>query len=473
MDLLESERSVETGILSTEAPEVAPLSRRLPAAPQNGLANSLERKRLQYYLFMMLADIALLLASFIIVTAVYHQGLPIAPEMRSGLMTAYLLLPMYLTIALYNGSYSLDSLTQPNYSILKMVTAMLVSAALLNFFAFFAKVNAEFSRVIFASGMLGASVLMATFRIALSRWIVRQCGPNPKNQLVIYDGGPRFTLPYAYHVDAEEHGLAPDFDDPAALDRLAKYLCNMDEVVVSCTIDDRLRWAEFLKGSGRHGEIVSEFTRQIGALGVIHHNSANVSSLLVSTGRLRMRSRVLKRLFDVSISLAALILLAPLLLVIAAAIKLHDGGPVLFLQRRMGRGNQFFDICKFRSMSDGDADGDRSASKDDDRITPIGRFIRRTSIDELPQLINVVKGDMSYRCSIIRCATSPSCALQPCSWSCLQASGERADENEAYRRSCAVARGCARHRGSIGPAIAHFAALRRSGASRLKWQRCA
>lgn len=395
-------------MLPAETSEAPLLSRRLPAAPQNGLANSLEHKRLQYYLFMILADIVLLLASFIIATVAYHQGLPIAPEMKSGLMTAYLLLPMYLTIALYNGSYSLDSLTQPHYSTLKMATAMIVAAALLNFFAFFAKVNAEFSRVIFTTGMLGAIMLMATFRLGLSRWVVRQCGPNPKNQLVIYDGGPRFTLPYAYHVDAEEHGLDPDFNDPAALDRLAKYLCNMDEVVVSCTVDDRLRWAEFLKGSGRHGEIVSEFTREIGALGVVHHNSANVSSLLVSTGRLRMRSRVLKRLFDISSSLVALILLAPLLLVIAAAIKLHDGGSVFFLQRRMGRGNQFFDIYKFRSMREGDANGERSASKDDDRITPIGRFIRRTSIDELPQLVNVLKGEMSRRCSTTLCAARRS-----------------------------------------------------------------
>tara|TARA_B100001057_G_scaffold495020_1_gene592983 strand:- start:895 stop:1323 length:429 start_codon:yes stop_codon:yes gene_type:complete len=123
-------------------------------------------------------------------------------------------------------------------------------------------------------------------------------------------------------------------------------------------------------------------------------------------------SRVLKRAFDFTISLTALVVLSPLMLMTAIAIKLQDGGPVFFLQRRMGRGNQFFDIYKFRSMRDADADGNRSTSRDDDRITSVGRLIRRTSIDELPQLINVLKGDMSHpvwttRSGIRRCCAWP------------------------------------------------------------------
>ncbi|MFL0355013.1 sugar transferase [Erythrobacter sp. GH1-10] len=70
---------------------------------------------------------------------------------------------------------------------------------------------------------------------------------------------------------------------------------------------------------------------------------------------------------------------------------------MLFVQRRLGRGNQFFEMLKFRSMrvEKNDQNGDRSTARDDDRITRIGAFIRATSIDELPQLINVLRGDMS------------------------------------------------------------------------------
>src|SRR3546814_3500241 len=79
------------------------------------------------------------------------------------------------------------------------------------------------------------------------------------------------------------------------------------------------------------------------------------------------------------------------------AIKLDSPGPVFFRQERMGRGNRIFRILKFRSMrvEATDANGARSASRDDDRITRVGKFIRATSIDELPQLINVLSGEMS------------------------------------------------------------------------------
>jgi polysaccharide biosynthesis protein PslA len=119
--------------------------------------------------------------------------------------------------------------------------------------------------------------------------------------------------------------------------------------------------------------------------------------LRVSVGPLGLRARAAKRLFDVTLAAGGLILLSPLLLLVAVAILIEDGTPVLFVQRRVGRGNRFFAIHKFRSMRDASSDGagHRSASRDDARITQVGQFIRRTSIDELPQLWNVLKGEMS------------------------------------------------------------------------------
>src|SRR3546814_7798498 len=118
---------------------------------------------------------------------------------------------------------------------------------------------------------------------------------------------------------------------------------------------------------------------------------------MVSAGPLGLRYRAVKRLFDLAFAGTAVIALSPLLIVAALAVKLEDGGPVFFMQKRMGRGNRFFNIYKFRSMKQSlsDKDGNQSASKDDHRITKVGKFIRRTSIDELPQLFNVLLGDMS------------------------------------------------------------------------------
>jgi lipopolysaccharide/colanic/teichoic acid biosynthesis glycosyltransferase len=93
----------------------------------------------------------------------------------------------------------------------------------------------------------------------------------------------------------------------------------------------------------------------------------------------------------------ALIVLLPVFVLTAALIKLDSRGPVFFRQQRVGRGNALFEVYKFRSMHTdrGDAAGSVSASRDDDRITRVGRFIRATSVDELPQLLNVLFGSMS------------------------------------------------------------------------------
>ncbi len=110
---------------------------------------------------------------------------------------------------------------------------------------------------------------------------------------------------------------------------------------------------------------------------------------------LRGPSAWLKSIFDRSLALFGVIALAPLLITVAILVKLSSPGPVLFKQKRHGFDGQVFEVWKFRSMYLHDDDKVVQARRDDDRITPIGRFIRRTSIDELPQLFNVLNGTMS------------------------------------------------------------------------------
>jgi len=105
---------------------------------------------------------------------------------------------------------------------------------------------------------------------------------------------------------------------------------------------------------------------------------------------------MLKRGFDILSAASVLIVSSPVWLVIAILIKAHDGGPVFYRQIRTGLGGRTFGILKFRSMvQNADKIGGYSTVDNDSRITPIGRFIRRTSLDELPQLFNVLRGDMS------------------------------------------------------------------------------
>ena len=107
--------------------------------------------------------------------------------------------------------------------------------------------------------------------------------------------------------------------------------------------------------------------------------------------------RAIKRTFDVVVSLVAFIITLPIMIVTAIAIKCEDGGPVFFKQERVTMNARRFEILKFRSMIvDAEKDGKpHPAGVNDDRITKVGRFIRRTRIDELPQIINILKGDMS------------------------------------------------------------------------------
>jgi lipopolysaccharide/colanic/teichoic acid biosynthesis glycosyltransferase len=111
----------------------------------------------------------------------------------------------------------------------------------------------------------------------------------------------------------------------------------------------------------------------------------------------RRRALTVKRIMDIVLASLALIALFPLLIATAIAVKLTSKGPVLFRQSRPGLQGRPFEMLKFRTMyvDAGDLSGVRQTSVNDSRVTPLGRFLRAKSIDELPQLINVLKGDMS------------------------------------------------------------------------------
>ncbi len=135
---------------------------------------------------------------------------------------------------------------------------------------------------------------------------------------------------------------------------------------------------------------------------VIMMNAEHMQMLSVPMVRIRradpsLEYRFVKRLLDIVVSLVGILVTSPFMLVTAIAIKLYDGGPVLYKQVRLTKDGKRFKIWKFRSMrTDAERDGvARLASDNDERITPVGKVIRACRIDELPQLFNILKGDMS------------------------------------------------------------------------------
>lgn len=103
-----------------------------------------------------------------------------------------------------------------------------------------------------------------------------------------------------------------------------------------------------------------------------------------------------KRIMDFVASLTSLIILSPLMVLSAVLVKISDGGSVLFKQRRPGKDGKIFTVYKFRTMSEKTEDENGRKLSDVERMTKIGSFLRKTSLDELPQLFNVLKGDMSF-----------------------------------------------------------------------------
>ncbi|MFM5884547.1 MAG: exopolysaccharide biosynthesis polyprenyl glycosylphosphotransferase [Novosphingobium sp.] len=362
-----------------------------PADQAGPRFRSLVQRRLQCYLALLCTDLAALFVGFAVAGFLYLG----AAGMAQSSLLSQLVMPVFLTIALYNGAYSMTALESAPAGGLRAVMALLIAAAVVVFIAFYTKSSSEFSRILFSLGIVLSLLTLLWVRAQMRDFVRWRCGPRVLNELLIVDGGPAVKLAGAWRVDAQALGLRPALDDPHALHRIGTLLQAADRVVVSCAAERRRDWTTILRSANVSGEVLEDSVAQLGAHGA--RIAGGHGWLRISVGPLGLRARALKRAFDVLVAGTSLIVLAPLLLLVAVAILIEDGSPVLFVQRRVGRGNRFFDIVKFRSMttSAGDGQGTRSASRDDKRITRVGRIIRRTSIDELPQLFNVLIGQMS------------------------------------------------------------------------------
>jgi exopolysaccharide biosynthesis polyprenyl glycosylphosphotransferase len=188
---------------------------------------------------------------------------------------------------------------------------------------------------------------------------------------------------------------------------------NVDRVMLTASLSESRGRAELvceLTELGVHVDLIPSWSDVVGAR-LDLHELEGMPLLTVPRPRLRRSSLRLKRALDLAVGGVALVVLAPVLAVCAIAIKLDSPGPVLFRQRRVGRNDRPFEVFKFRSMrDDADARKDEVAElnlhgggndsgmfkiREDPRITRVGRVLRRYSLDELPQLFNIIRGDMS------------------------------------------------------------------------------
>ncbi len=193
---------------------------------------------------------------------------------------------------------------------------------------------------------------------------------------------------YALQWKVTDVALADETDLPERIDRA--------EVVVLSDVPDARRMSLLKTCYDLHRDVLCKAQLQ----DIMLSSSAPIivddaPFLEMDYHKMTLTQRIVKRLMDIVCSALVLVLLSPVLLVIAIAVRAEDGGPAIFKQKRMTVGGHPFTIHKFRTMRVQTGEPDHSATQDDDRITKVGAFLRRTRLDELPQFWNILIGDMT------------------------------------------------------------------------------
>jgi len=352
---------------------------------------SKQMERVYLYGSLLTIDIFIILAVptllSMFVTGFYGQSLVLAT------------LPMallYTIIAINSGTFSLETLKRPSECVRLGVTSLLLAEISLLVAIFFLKQSEETSRLSMGLSALSTIAVLGAAHLVFGMYVRRTTGGRLTDEVLLIDGvDPKLPFDGYTVVYTEQLGLKPVLSDPNMLHRFGMLAKTFDRMLIACVPERRAAWTLLLKGADIEGEMLMEEDDSLGALGL--GSFFGRETLVVSRKPLDLASRVKKRALDLAVTIPLLVFLFPLLTIVAIIIKLEDGGPVLFKQDRVGRANCQFKVLKFRSMrvDSCDANGDRSTMRDDDRITRTGRFIRATSIDELPQLFNVLMGDMS------------------------------------------------------------------------------
>ena len=351
--------------------------------------------RVQLACCMCAIDLIALISGFGL--AIRLAGHHIVAENAVALVGAVPLI--YFLIAASVRAYSGSSLINPIRSVALGVSSLLITLGVFALLLFLLKAGATNSRLEVVAGLLLSGCFLVVSRAVYAKFAAHQLGGSLYSTLVIGDGltEARLAQALAPHDDVIDVSgwFDPTTAGPGEYDALARRIGAVDRVILYCAADRRAAWAHALQGMNVHAEVLAPELAPLGAIGVSQH--AAQPTLVIARGPLGLRDRMVKRAFDVTFASALLVFLAPLLLVVALVIKFDSAGPVFFRQPRIGRQNRVFYVYKFRSMfvKQSDLKGSTSTRRDDPRITRVGRIIRATSIDELPQFINVLMGDMS------------------------------------------------------------------------------
>lgn len=347
--------------------------------------------RMRMVLGLMTFDLLCIVLSFALAAIVRDQFLGAS----NWSFVLVVVLPIYVVAAINAHAYAPGNVQDPFRAIAKGLQAFAIAICAAVFAAFALKTTDTFPRLVVSIGSVFTAGTLSIGRYVFARHMDQIIGGNPFSVVLLRDGNAPVPVGTFSVVMAADAAFDPDSHDPVMYDRLATSLEHADRVIVACAPERRVSWAHALKGANIQGEIFVPELDTLAPLGT--STFGGTPTLIIANGPLGLVDRTVKRAFDIVLAGILLISLLPLFAIIAILIKRDTPGPIFFTQTRIGRGNQMFRMKKFRSMrvDTSDGAGHRSTEREDDRVTRVGRFIRRTSLDELPQLLNVLWGDMS------------------------------------------------------------------------------
>ncbi|MEI2302418.1 exopolysaccharide biosynthesis polyprenyl glycosylphosphotransferase [Ensifer sp. MJa1] len=311
---------------------------------------------------------------------------------------AFVVLPTYLVAAWGLGTYHLPVLRTVATSIQKSLVSLVAATgfSLLAAHAFNATGNFLTQETVLFLGLAAVGLIVVHWSIAAG--LRRREDQTETTVVLLGDHSVRSNrLPdVAVTINVRARDWQPVESDPNFLNDLALAVADADRIVLSFkALKEQLRWAKLLGELGFETELLEPSLAGLKPLALRYFDST--PTLVVSTGPLTLHKRIFKRAFDLLFVLLAAPVVAPLMAILTILVRMDSPGPAFFVQKRIGTNNRYFNCIKFRTMRVdlADAVGNHLTERNDPRITRLGHFLRQTSLDELPQLWNVLMGQMS------------------------------------------------------------------------------
>ncbi|WP_405607813.1 undecaprenyl-phosphate glucose phosphotransferase [Polaribacter sp. Asnod1-A03] len=363
-------------------------------------------------LMLLLVDITLLLSCFVVAKlSMFNLLISLKLEFVLLFLSWSLL---WAIIGLKQGLYDVPRIIQMHKVVAKNLKAFLIFF-FISTGLFFIVTEYEFSRKFVLLVLLFFVMSMTAFRMFVMYWLkhTRKKG-NRNNSIVIIGMNENVTKliekiyknkSYGFQIKGvlTDAKVTPDFKEfyKGKLADVTEFLDQqkLDEIIISLPytqsklINDLFRYADNNMIRVRIIPEFSEYLSQVFTIDYVH----NIPVMKLRNEPLnKLSNRVIKRVFDIVFSLGVILLIFSWLFpIIAIIIKLTSKGPVFFKQLRTGKDDEPFSCLKFRSMVVNTESDAKQATKGDKRVTPFGAFMRRTSIDELPQILNVLFNNMS------------------------------------------------------------------------------